>query len=100
MSGPRDDPAVPCAEPGCGAAAAFRLYDPGDERWSPVCERHALAVHPSLELGALLESGYLKPVELGPPEGPPGEPRTARGEAFREAVEELLGWSTEGRDGA
>ncbi len=94
MSGPGDDPDVRCAEPDCGAAASFRLYDPEDGRWSPRCERHALAVHPSLELGALLESGYLKPVEVDPPEGPPPDPPTARGAAFREVVEELLGWST------
>lgn len=94
MSDSGDGPADRCAERGCGAAASFRLYDPEGGCWSPICERHALAVHPSLELGALLESGYLKPVELGHPEGPPADPATARGAAFREVVEELLGWST------
>lgn len=59
-----------------------------------MCEQHALAVHPSLEIGALLESGYLRPVEVGEPDGPPDEPRTARAAAFREEVEGLTGWST------
>lgn len=83
-----------CVEPGCESPAAFRLYRPDEGTWRPICERHAQAVHPSLELGALLESGYLRPVEVEPPAGPPRQPPTARGQAFREAVEELLGWST------
>lgn len=85
--------AVSCREAGCGSDAAFRLYDPGRAAWRPVCEQHALAVHPSLEIGALLESGYLRPVEVGEPDGPPGEPGTARAAAFREEVEALTGWS-------
>lgn len=83
-----------CARSTCDSTADFRWYDADVERWLPVCERHALAVHPSLEVGALLESGYLRPVELDPPSGPPPDPPTPRGRAFREAVEELLGWST------
>lgn len=84
---------VACAERDCERPASFRLYHPDVGAWSPICEPHAVAVHPSLEVHALLESGYLKPIELGPPEGPPGEPATGRSAAFREAVEELLGWS-------
>lgn len=92
MSGD-DASAIGCDEPGCDRPGAFRLFDPDGCGWSPVCERHALEVHPSLELGALLESGYLKPVEVDPPDGPPVEPATARAAAFREEVETLLGWN-------
>ena len=89
-----DDPPVPgCAREACTRDASFRLYDADRRRWTPICEPHAVAVHPSLEVHVLLESGYLKPVELGPPDGPPGEPATGRSAAFREAVEELTGWS-------
>lgn len=88
-----DERTASCHEPGCESAASFRLYDPDAAVWSPVCERHALAVHPSLEVGALLESGYLKPVETGEPDGPPTEAPTVRAAAFREEVETLTGWS-------
>lgn len=82
-----------CGRPACTAGADFRLYDGDAAEWVPVCERHALAVHPSLEIHALLESGYLRPAELGDREGPPAEPSTGRARAFREVVEELTGWS-------
>lgn len=85
-------PPVACAEPGCAVAADFRFFDRDAAAWRPVCERHALEIHPSLELGALLESGYLRPVEVGVPDGPPGRPPTDRGAAFRAVVEDLLGW--------
>lgn len=89
-----DDPStIGCDEPTCERAAAFWLYDPDADEWSPICEPHALEVHLSLEIGALLESGYLKPVEVGPPDGPPGEAPTARAAAFRDEVEALTGWS-------
>lgn len=88
-----DASAVGCDELACERAAAFRLYDPEAGEWSPICEQHALEVHLSLEIGALLESGYLKPVEVGAPDGPPGEAGTARAAAFREEVEALTGWS-------
>lgn len=90
-----DDPARPidCREADCERAAAFRLYDPDIGAWSPVCRQHALAVHLSVEIGALLESGYLRPIEVGEPTGPPGEPATARAAAFRDEVEALTGWS-------
>ena len=87
------DDAVGCRRAGCDRPASFRLYEVDERRWEPICEPHAVAVHPSLEIHALLESGYLKPVELGPPDGPPGEPATGRSAAFREEVEALLGWS-------
>ena len=82
-----------CSTAGCGADAEFRLYDPEADGWTPICRQHALEVHLSLEIGALLESGYLRPIEVGEPEGPPGEPGTARAAAFREEVEALTGWS-------
>lgn len=88
-----DPPAPSCGTSNCPADAAFRFYDRDAGTWTPRCERHALEIHPSLELHALLESGYLRPVEVGPPDGPPAAPVTPRGEAFRESVEELLGWS-------
>lgn len=84
---------VPCRDVDCESSASFRLYEAEGGTWRPVCEQHALAVHPSLEIGVLLESGYLRPVEVGEPDGPPGEPRTARAAAFREEVEALTGWS-------
>lgn len=93
MNEPAGPPTVTCAAADCDIEAAFRFYDRDEGGWSPLCERHALEIHPSLELGALLESGYLRPVEVGPQTGPPGEPPTARGVVFRESVEELLGWS-------
>lgn len=92
MSGD-DASAIGCDEARCERAADFRLFDPAGSEWSAVCERHALEVHPSLEIRALLESGYLKPVEVDPPVGPPGEPATARAAAFRQEVETLLGWN-------
>lgn len=88
MSG--SDP-LPCAAAECDEAADFRFYDRGAGRWSPRCERHALEVHPSLELHVLLEAGYLRPVEVGAPGGPPDDPPTGRSRAFRELVEDLLG---------
>lgn len=84
----------PCSTSGCESPSSFRLYDPGEAAWRPLCHRHALAVHPSLEIHALLESGYLRPVELPAPEGPPTEPPTERGRLFRASVEALLGWSS------
>lgn len=88
---PATDP--DCHEGGCRSVANFRLFHRPSGRWQPICERHALALHPSLELGVLLESGYLRPVELDPPAGEPGQPATPRGRAFKETVEELLGWT-------
>lgn len=82
-----------CYEAGCTAPASFRLFVRPAGRWQPICERHALAVHPSLELGVLLESGYLRPVELEPPAEAPAPPATPRGRAFKESVEDLLGWA-------
>lgn len=88
-----EPPAPACGIAGCSTDAAFRFFDRDADAWTPRCERHALEIHPSLELHALLESGYLRPVEVGPPDGPPGPPVTPRGAAFRETVEELLDWS-------
>jgi hypothetical protein len=82
-----------CHEPDCSKSASFRLFDRPAGRWRPICERHARTIHPSLELGLLLESGYLKPIELVPPDSSPAEPVTPRDRAFRESVERLLGWA-------
>lgn len=89
---PAETDVASCDEAGCTDAAAFRFYERPAGVWRPLCQRHARTLHPSLELGALLESGYLRPVELAPPDGPPSAPGTARAAAFREEVEALLGW--------
>lgn len=83
----------PCSTADCEVPAAFWAYEPEPGRWRPICERHARRRHPSLEVGAWLESGYMTPVELGRPDGPPGEPRGARAAAFRAAVDEAMGWA-------
>lgn len=88
------DDAPACGEPGCEADAAFFGYDAEDGEWRPICAPHARHRHASLELHAWLESGYLKPVELGEPDGEPAEPRTERASEFRVAVEDAMGWST------
>lgn len=93
-----DDQPPACAEQGCETRAVFWMCDGESGGWRPVCERHARHAHPSLELRAWFESGYLKPVELGRPDAPPADPRDARTAAFREEVDELMGWSD--RDGA
>lgn len=92
MPGLDDAASVPCDDSSCAADADFRFYDRPAGAWRPLCERHALEIHPSLEIHALLESGYLRPVEVGVLEGPPGEPRTGRAVAFRREVEATLGW--------
>lgn len=79
-----------CAEPGCRSDASFWLYGPDVDRWRPICDRHARHVHPSLEVQAWLESGYMSPVELGRPDGPPGQPEHRRAAAFRAAIEDVL----------
>lgn len=86
--------AVTCALDGCDTAADFWFYDPDVATWTARCSRHAVEIHPSLELHALLESGYLRPVEVGRPDGPPTEPPTARAAAFRAEVEALLDHSS------
>lgn len=81
-----------CSTAGCGSDASFYLYEPDEGGWRPVCTPHARRRHPSLEVHAWLESGYLKPVELGMPSDPPGDPATARAAAFRAEVEGTMGW--------
>lgn len=79
-----------CVDSTCSRDAAFWLYEPAEDRWRSICERHARHVHPSLEVHAWLESGYMVPFELGRPDGPPVTPQHGRGIAFREAVEDVL----------
>jgi hypothetical protein len=88
-STPNDAPT--CRRHDCDTSADFWLYHP--DGWRPLCERHTLDLHPSIEVNAWLESGYARPAELDRPEGPPPAPPTARGRAFREIVEEAMGWS-------
>jgi hypothetical protein len=87
-----DDAQPPCGRQDCDATADFWLYH-GDGRWRPICERHAVHHHPSIEVNAWLESGYARPIELDRPEGPPAAPRGGRSAAFRELVAEAMGWS-------
>lgn len=83
-----------CTESGCGAPGDFFLFDVPEKRWRAVCHRHARDLHPSLEVHAILESGYLRPVELGRPAAAPGDPSGERGTAFRRIVNDALGWTT------
>lgn len=87
------DARPPCSEPRCEADAEFFGYDAGDAEWRPICDPHARHRHASLELHAWLESGYMKPVELGEPDGEPPEPRTERASEFRAAVEDAMDWA-------
>lgn len=87
------DPPPQCSKSGCGGDATFFVYDAESREWRAICPPHARQFHPSLEVHAWLESGYMKPVESGNPEGPPPEPRSEREEAFRAVVEETMGWS-------
>lgn len=87
---PRGEAPHACDEPGCGRDGSFWWYDRDGDEWSPVCDVHARHRHPSVEVRAWLESGYMRPIELGRPEGPPPEPGLERGRAFREAIDALL----------
>lgn len=82
-----------CSAGECAGAASFYVYTPDADGWEPVCTVHARQYHPSLEVHAWLESGYMKPAELGPPEGAPSRPPSDRGVAFRRTVEETMGWT-------
>lgn len=78
-----------CRVAGCHTEAAFWLYRPTGG-WRPLCERHVVHLHPSLELHAWLAAGYARPVERGRPTGPPPAPRGGRETAFREAIDEAM----------
>lgn len=82
-----------CSESDCGDDAAFFVYAAESEGWRPICDPHARQIHPSLEIHAWLESGYMKPVERGAPGGPPPDPRDGREEAFRNLVADAMGWA-------
>jgi hypothetical protein len=86
-----DDP-PDCAEAECSREGAFWRYD-GEGGWLPICGRHARHLHPSLEVHAWLEAGYMRPIERGQPDGPPPEPTVERGRAFRAEIDAVLGWS-------
>lgn len=88
-----DETRPPCSRRDCDAPADFWLYHPDGVRWRPICERHAVHLHPSIEVNAWLESGYAKPIELDRPDGPPAVPPGARGVAFRDLVDEAMGWA-------
>lgn len=83
----------PCSRQDCDSPANFWLYDSEDDCWRPMCERHAVHLHPSIELNVWLESGYAKPIKLDRPGSPPVAPRDDRSAAFRELVTEAMGWS-------
>lgn len=82
-----------CEKSSCDRDAAFWLYDGTGAYWSPVCAVHAEHAHPSIEVHAWLESGYMKPIELGQPDSPPPAPGDRRGRFFREEIQETLGWT-------
>lgn len=86
----RVNPVPGCLKAGCDREPAFWWYDRGDDRWRPVCEPHARHLHPSIELHAWLEGGYMKPVELGKPASPPPPPANERGAAFRDEIDRTL----------
>lgn len=86
----REEAPPACDEPGCGRDAAFWWYDGGHDEWAALCDVHARHRHPSIEVRAWLESGYMRPVELGRPDGPPAEPELERGRAFRAEIDALL----------
>lgn len=92
---PKDAARPECSQADCPEAADFWRYEAPTGSWRPVCTRHARHAHPSLELGAWLESGYATPVEVGRPAGPPAEPSTGRAAAFRDLVAAAMGWSAE-----
>lgn len=83
----------PCSESGCASEADFYVFSADSAEWFAICSSHATHLHPSLEVHAWLESGYMKPVELGKPDRAPSEPRGGRANAFRTEVEEMMGWS-------
>lgn len=88
----RDGGPSACTEEGCDADPDFWLYHPEEGRWRRLCDRHLLEVHPSIEVDAWLESGYVRPFELGEPDGPPGSPPDGRPAAFREVVDRAMDW--------
>lgn len=86
-------PTPDCAVEGCDRDASYYRYTPKENGWLPVCTVDARTCHPSLEIHAWLESGYLKPAELGRPCGPPDIPTAGRSIAFQRIVEEAMGWN-------
>lgn len=91
-----------CTAADCGTDATFVVYDPATREWYPCCDRHARHLHPSLELHAWLESGYMKPIEVDTPDGPPADPRGGRALAFKTEIETLMEWTdaTDAPDGS
>lgn len=87
-----DGPVPACSATDCDGTASFYRYAPEPGEWQPVCAVDARTAHPSLEVHAWLESGYLRPVELGEPAGRPDDPPAGRGMAFRQIVERAMGW--------
>lgn len=82
-----------CSARDCSREAVFFVFDADAGDWSPICRPHAQRRHPSLEVHAWLEAGYLRPAELGKPAGPPGEPQTARSAEFRREIRDTMDWS-------
>lgn len=83
-----------CAASECSREAAFFVFAADAVEWAPICQSHAERQHPSLEVHAWLEAGFLRPAELGKPNGPPGDPRTTRSAEFRREIRDTMGWST------
>lgn len=87
------DAASTCSGADCDLVPDFWVYHPEHDRWRPLCERHTLDLHPSIEIKVWLESGYARPAELGPPTEPPARAGDDRTAAFRDIVDRAMGWS-------
>lgn len=82
----------PCGADGCTEPAAFYVFDGVAGDWRPRCGVHTEQLHPSLEVHAWQAAGFLKPVELGRPQGSPSDPASDRAEHFRREVRRVMGW--------
>lgn len=80
-----------CGTMDCADPAAFWVYDQPSDRWSPVCRRHLVEHHPSLEVHAWLTSGFARPIETSPPNGIVDDV-PQRTIAFRDIVMSAMGW--------
>ncbi len=82
----------------CERTAAFWTWNEGRGEWMPICDRHLVGIHPSLERMVWLESGFAKPIEVSIPTEPPPRPTTPRSRMFYDAVIEAMGWQGRGAD--
>lgn len=81
-----------CRNSTCSRDAEFWCYVAPRGAWEAICHTHAEQLHPSTEIKTWLFSGYMKPIELGRPDGPPGAPETGREAAFRAEIDGVMNW--------